>query len=112
MDIVEIWRDELEQESRIEVMAGAGIVGLGVFAAAFALLRRRRGFFAWAIPGALLSAGVVMLANVALDTRREQIAETEADIEQRVSVLDPIARALVLKNVSQSQLRAVIPGRD
>lgn len=112
MEAVELWRESLAEEAGVEVVAGAGLVGAGLLMAAFTVLRRRRGFFAWAIPGALIAAGAVLVADTALDSRRERIAETQADIEEQLASLDPIARAQVLKRVGESQLRAVIPGRD
>jgi hypothetical protein len=75
------------------------------------LLRGHRGFFVWAIPGALISAGIMMLADVGLDTRSERIAETEEIIHAELSSLDPIARAQVLKDVSERQVRSLVPSR-
>lgn len=112
MRAVDVWREELDQDARTQMIAGAGLVGFGLFAAGFALLRKRRGFFAWAVPGALISAGLAVLADVTLDTRREHILEAQTEIEERLASLDPFARAIVLKNVGQQQLRSVIPGRD
>jgi hypothetical protein len=112
MDAIELWRESIPEESRIEVGAGAALLGAGLVAAVVSVARGRRGFLAWAVPGALLSAGVVVLADALLDVRGDRIAEAQASIEAELASLDPIARAQVLKNVGQSQLRAVLPGRD
>lgn len=112
VDAIEMWREELDQDSRIQIAAGAGLIGFGLLSVAFALTRKRRGFFAWAIPGALISAGIALLADVTLDSRRERILEAQAQIEERLASLDPFARAVVLKNVGQQQLRSVIPGKE
>ena len=93
-------------------VVGAAMIAAGVVSGAFMLLRGRRGFFAWAIPGALIGAGLMMLADVGLDTRRERIAETEDLIAAELASLDPIARAQVLKGVSERQVRSILPGRD
>ena len=74
---------------------------------ALTLTRRRRGFFAWAIPGAILGLGVVLLADVLLDQRSERIEEAEGRIAEELASLDPIARAQVLKSVGERQLGAV-----
>lgn len=111
MDAIELWRESIPEESRLEVGSGAALVGIGLVAAILGVARGRRGFFAWAIPGALISAGVVVLIDSLVDVRNDRIAETQATIEEQLSMLDPIARAHVLKNVGQNQLRAVLPHR-
>lgn len=111
MDAVELWRESIPEESRIEAGAGAVLVGAGIIAVVASLGRRRRGFFAWAVPGALLSAGIVLLVSTLADVRSDRIAETQASIEAQLASLDPIARAHVLKNVGQGQLRAMLPHR-
>ena len=112
MDAIELWRESIPEDSRVDVGTGAALIGVGLVAAVVGVARGRRGFFAWAIPGALLSAGVVMLADALFDVRNDRIAETQHDIEEQLAALDPIARAPVLKNVGQNQLRAVLPHRD
>lgn len=103
------WRESIPEESQIEMGAGAALLGVGIVAALSSIGRRRRGFFAWAIPGALLSAGATLIVHSLLDVRSDRMAETQASIEAELASLDPLARAYVLKNVSQSQLRAVLP---
>ncbi len=108
---IEQWRDSIPENVRSEGGAGAGMIAVGIVAGALMLLRGRRGFFVWAIPGALIGAGIIMLADVGLDTRSERIAETEELIEAELASLDPIARAQVLKGVGERQVRSIIPGR-
>mgnify|MGYP001048183467 CR=1 FL=1 len=93
------------------VAAGAAMIAVGIVAGALMLIRGHRGFFVWAIPGALISAGVMMLADVGLDTRKERIAETEELIEAELASLDPIARAQVLKGVGERQMRSILPSQ-
>lgn len=112
MDAVDVWRESIPEESQLEAGAGAALVGAGMVAAVLSVARGRRGFFAWAVPGALLSAGVVLLVSTLADARSDRIAETQASIEAQLSSLDPIARAYVLKNVGQGQLRSMLPRRS
>lgn len=111
MDAVELWRESIPEESRALVGTGAALVGAGVVATVAALGRERRGVLSWLVPGALLAAGIVLLADALLDVRSDRIADTQTAIEAQLASLDPIARAQVLKNVGESQLRAVLPGR-
>lgn len=111
MDTIELWRESIPEESQVEMGAGAALLGMGVVATIASVGRRRRGFFAWAIPGALLSAGLVLIVHSLLDVRSDRMAETQASIEAELASLDPIARAYVLKNVGQSQLKSVLPHR-
>lgn len=106
------WRDSIPEDERAEAAAGAALVGAGLVFGAFALLRSKRTMLAWAIPGALIAAGLVMLSDVALDTRTERIAETEDRISAELASLDPVARAQVLKGVSERQVRSFIPRRS
>jgi len=109
-DAIEQWRESIPESERAEAGAGAALLGVGLVAGAFMLLSGRRGFFAWAIPGAIIGAGMVMLSDVMLDTRTERIAETEERIAAELAELDPIARAQVLKGVGERQMKAMIPG--
>jgi hypothetical protein len=111
MDAVELWRESIPEESRVEAAAGATLLGAGLIAATYTLAHHRRGFLSWALPGALLGAGVAMILDVLLDDRRENMAEARAEIEERLAELDPIARAQVLKSVGESQFRALMPRR-
>ena len=111
MDAIERWRESIPEESRVEALAGVGLVGVGLVAAAFTVARRRHGFFAWAIPGALLSAGIALIAATLFDVRNDRIYESQAAIENELASLDPIARAQVLKSVGEAQLRSMIPRR-
>lgn len=111
MDAIELWRESIPEESRIEVGTAAALVGAGLVAAVASVAQRRRGFFAWAIPGALLSAGLVVLAGAMLSTRNDRILEAQTSIEEQLAALDPVARAQVLANVGQSQFKAMLPHR-
>ncbi|MRS11822.1 MAG: hypothetical protein EG823_01960 [Actinobacteria bacterium] len=110
-EAIEQWRDSIPQDERAEATAGVALVGAGLVFGAFAMLRGRRGLFAWALPGALIAAGIVMLSDVAWDTRTERIAETEELISAELASLDPVARAQVLKGVGERQVKSFIPGR-
>lgn len=108
---VEEWRDELRDESRAQAEAGLVLVGAGVVAGAAVLLKWRRSLLAWALPGALLATGIVLLADALLDTRSSRIDEAGRAIEEELAALDPIARAQVLKRVGENQLKAFVPGQ-
>ncbi len=107
---IEEWRESIPGNVRSEGGAGAAMIAVGIVAGAMMLLRGRRGFFAWAVPGALIGAGLIMLADVGLDVRQDRIAETEELIHAELASLDPIARAQVLKGVSERQVQSLIPG--
>lgn len=110
MNAIEMWRDSIPEGSRLESGAGAALLGAGLVAGVLMLTRHRKGFFAWAIPGAILAAAVVMLTDVVLDVRTERIDEAEALITAELAELDPIARAQVLKAVGEKQVQALVPG--
>jgi hypothetical protein len=107
MEAIDRWRESLPQGGQVEAAAAAGMIGSGLLVGALMLTRRRRGFFTWAIPGAVLGLGVVLLADVLLDQRAERIGEAEEHIAEELASLDPIARAQVLKSVGEQQLGAV-----
>lgn len=112
MNAIEMWRDSVPEGSRLETGAGAALLGAGVAAGILMATRRRRGFFAWAIPGAILAAAIVMLTDVVLDVRNERMEEAEEVIEAQLAELDPVARAQVLKSVGERQIQAFVPGGD
>lgn len=108
---IEQWRESIPEGERGEAGAGAAMVGVGIVAMAFLMLRRRRGLFVWLVPGAFIGVGLAILADVVLDTRSYRIAETEESIASELAALDPIARAQVLKNVGEREVLSLIPGR-
>lgn len=107
MEAVDRWLESLPEEAQTEVAAGAAAIGSGLLVGVLTLTRKRRGFFAWAIPGALLGLGIVLLANALLDTRTERIEEAEERISAELASLDPVARAQVLKSVGEQQMGLV-----
>jgi hypothetical protein len=111
-EVVERWRETIPEENQTEATAAVGLIGIGIGAAALALVRRRSGFFAWALPGALLAAGIAMLANVVWDLRGERMAQTRLAIEAQLEELDPVARAQVLRDVARDQVGELLPGID
>lgn len=112
MDAVEMWRESLSEDSRLETSAGAALLGAGVITGVVLALRHRRGPFAWAIPVALLAAGMAMLFDVVLDVRSERIEQAEEAIEAELAELDPIARAQVLATIGERQIQAFVPGKE
>jgi hypothetical protein len=111
-ETVERWREEIPRQCLVEGGASAGIIGLGIAALVLMLVRGRRGFFAIAIPGALLAAGLVMLTDVTFDVRGERIAWSRAFITSELEGLDPIARAQVLRDVVREEYGGLLPGGD
>lgn len=107
MDTIERWRGSLPTGAQTEAAAAAAVIGGGLLVGALTLNHKRRGFFAWAIPGAILGLGIVLLADVLLDARDERIDEVEEHIAEELASLDPIARAQVLKTVGEQQLGAM-----
>lgn len=107
MEAIDRWREAVPEESRVEAGLAAGFVTGGLLAAAVMLLSKRRGFFAWAIPGTILAVGAVLLSDVVLDTRGERIVEAEERIHHELASLDPLARAQVLKSVAEREVDAV-----
>jgi hypothetical protein len=110
-EAIEQWRNSIPEEERTEATAGVAMLGVGIVAAALLALRRRRGLFVWLIPGAFIGVGLAVLADVILDTRSYRIAETEDVIASELANLDPIARAQVLKSVSEREVKSLLPGR-
>lgn len=107
MEAVDRWRDMVPEESRVETGIAAGFVAGGLLAAAVMLLGKRRGFFAWAIPGAIFAVGAVLLSDVVIDVRAERILEAEDRIHRELASLDPLARAQVLKSVGEQEVETV-----
>ena len=97
---IEEWRDELPEPEVIETVAGAAMLGIGVVAALAAFLSGRRGIWAWALPGDLLTGGAAVLIAGAHHLREERIEVAEEAIRR----LDPIARAKVMKEIAEEQL--------
>lgn len=111
-ETVERWREEIPRKSLVEAGAGAGVIGLGIAALVLMLVRGRRGFFAFAVPGALLAAGLVMLTDVTFDVRGERIAWSRAFITAELEGLDPLARAQVLRDVVREEYGGLMPSGD
>ncbi len=107
MEAIDRWRESLPEGVQNETATAAAVIGTGLLVGAVTLSRNRRGFLAWALPGALLGLGVALLVNSLLDERSERIEEAEARISDELASLDPIARAQVLRSVGEQQLESV-----
>lgn len=107
MDTIDRWRESLPTGAQAEAASAVAAIGGGLLVGALAISHKRRGFFAWAIPGAILALGIVLLVDVLLDARSEHIDEVEARISEELSSLDPIARAQVFRSVGERQINAV-----
>jgi hypothetical protein len=112
VDAIEMFKQQVAGHARTESGLGAALVGIGAFTLLRTVRRNRGGFFAWALPGSLIAAGAVMIAHVGLSARSARIAEAEDQITAELEGLDPVARAQVLRSVSEQQLRAIVPGLD
>ncbi len=72
----------------------------GALSAVATLAKRRRSIVDWIVPVTLLAAG----GNVLIDRRRSRIDSAGERILAELDGLDPIARAQVLKAVTQEEL--------
>ncbi len=107
MEAIERWRESLPTEAQAEAATAAVAIGGGLLVGALMISRKRRGFSAWAIPGALFGLGIVLLLDVVFDARTERIEAAEGRISAELASLDPIARAQVLRSVGEQQVEAV-----
>lgn len=99
-DIVEY----VPEKSVLEMVLGMTLVGTGTAAGVFGIVRHKRGFFAWALPGALIAGGLALLARRGIDQRAEHMAVVSDRVRAELSTLDPIARAQVTRDALQEQL--------
>ncbi|MDY0341669.1 MAG: hypothetical protein RBS17_10730 [Coriobacteriia bacterium] len=107
MEAIERWRDSLPAEAQTETVTAAAAIGGGLLVGGLMVSRKRKGFFAWAIPGALLALGVVLLLDIVFDARAERIEAAGEHISAELASLDPVARAQVLKSVGEQQVEAM-----
>lgn len=96
--------ERVPEKSAIEMVAGVTLVGAGTAAGVFGIVRHKRGFLAWAIPGALIAGGLALLANRGIDRRAEHMAIVRDRVTAELSTLDPIARVQVMRDTLQDQV--------
>lgn len=95
--------ERVPEKSVIEMVLGVTLIGSGAAAGVLGVVRHRRGFVAWALPGALIAAGLALLATRGIDRRSEQMAIVRERVHAELSTLDPIARAQVMRDTVQEQ---------
>lgn len=95
--------ERVPEKSEIEMVAGMALIGVGAAAGVFGIARRKRGFFAWAIPGAFIAGGLALLATRGIDQRAQQMAVVSDRVRAELSTLDPIARAQVMREAAREQ---------
>lgn len=95
--------ERVPEKSVLEMALGITLIGSGAAAGVFGIVRHKRGFVAWAVPGALIAAGLALLATRGIDRRAEQMAIVRERVQAELSTLDPIARAQVMRDTVQEQ---------
>jgi len=96
--------ERVPDKSVLEMVLGMVLVGTGTAAGAFGIARRKRGFLAWAIPGALIAGGLALLADRGFDQRTEHMAVVRERVTAELSTLDPIARIQIMRDALQEQV--------
>lgn len=82
---------------------GLSLVGAGAGTIIVNLVQRKRSPFGYLIGVAFVLLGVVVLGGT-YRVRSERISDTEAQVREQLSALDPIARAQVLKSMATEQV--------
>lgn len=83
------------------------LVGSGVFLTLILLIRRPKRFVDWLIPLSLIGAGLFFLyrqGEILLQKRQARMRAAQQVILAELDALDPVARAQVLKAVTEAQL--------
>lgn len=99
--------EHVPEKSALEMALGIALLGAGTAAGVFSIVRRRRGFFAWAVPGSLISGGLALLARRGIDRRAEHMAVVKERVRAELSTLDPIARFQVMRDAASEQLALI-----
>lgn len=100
-------RDRMEEIPPTSGLAFS-LMGTGVGMTVYMLATRKRGFLAWAIPGALLAGGLALLAGGFSHKRTERINEAEQAVRDELAGLDPFARARILSDMASETAAPLI----
>jgi hypothetical protein len=83
--------------------AGAGMMAVGLVGLVLGIARGRRGGATRTASALVLICGAAAAGAVFLLQRQVRIEETEDEVKDALSGLDPVARAQVLKAVAQEE---------
>lgn len=95
--------ERVPEKSVLEMVLGMSLIGGGAAAGVFGIVRHKRGFLAWALPGAFIAGGLALLARRGIDRRAEHMAVVSDRVRAELSTLDPIARVQVMRDTLQEQ---------
>ncbi len=103
--------EQLHDPDAEMVAAGTALAAAGVTMGVVNLVRGHRRARAWIIPAILLAAGNAFATTGLLRRRSTRMETAELAIADELDRLDPIARAQVLKRLTEDEVYRVLPER-
>ncbi len=94
---------ESVDDPAVDAAIGLSLVGAGMGTVIVNLVRGKRSAWAYLLPAVFILAGIAVISGGAVSRRSGRISSAEEAVREQLAVLDPIARAQVLKDVAREQ---------
>jgi len=91
---------EYAADPMVDSALGLSLVGAGAATIIFSLLRGRRSVWTWVFGGVFIALGLSVMGGGALHRRSGRIDEVESSVREQLSTLDPIARAMIVRDMA------------
>lgn len=119
-DAIRARKDELQErfgdyavDPAVDSAVGLSLVGAGAATIIFSLLRGRRSVWTWVFGGVFIALGLSVIGGGALSRRAGRIDEVESSVREQLSTLDPLARAMIVRDMAADTVSPLISfGRE
>jgi hypothetical protein len=95
-------------DPNVDAAIGLSLVGAGLGTILVNLFRGKRSAWAYLLPAVFILGGIAVISGGAVSRRSDRISTAEDVIREQLSMLDPIARAQVLKGAATDTFAPLI----
>lgn len=91
---------EYADDPAVDSALGLSLMGAGAGTIIFSLLSGKRSVWTWVFGGVFILLGLSVMGGGAMSRRSGRITEVEESVREQLSTLDPLARAMIVRDMA------------